>query len=100
MMAGATTRPFDVAGHLDNPEKVAAYLDAVLEEGDDKLLLVALRNVVKSRGFAKVARGAGLRRETLYRSFSEDGNPRLSTLNSVLGQLDLRLSVTPRVRIA
>lgn len=100
MMAGATTRPFDVADHLDNPEEVAAYLDAVLEEGDDKLLLVALRNVVKSRGFAKVARGAGLRRETLYQSFSEDGNPRLSTLNSVLGQLDLRLSVTPRIKIA
>ena len=62
MMANATTRPFDVADHLDNPEEVAAYLDAVLEEGDDKLLLVALRNVVKSRGFANVAQGAGLRR--------------------------------------
>ena len=46
-----------------------------LEEGNDKLLLVALRHVVKSRGFAKVAQGAGLRRETLYQSFSEDGNP-------------------------
>ena len=57
MMAGATTRQFDVADHLYSPEEVAAYLDAVLEEGDDKLLLVALRNVVKSRGFAKVAQG-------------------------------------------
>ena len=100
MMAGATTKPFDVADHLDNPKEVAAYLDAVLEEGDDKLLLVALRNVVKSRSFAKVAQEAGLRRETLYQSFSEDGNPRLSTLNSVLGQLDLRLGVTPRGKIA
>ena len=100
MMVGATTRPFDVADHLDNPEEVAAYLDAVLEEGDNKLLLVALRNVVKSRGFAKVAQGAGLRRETLYQSFSEDGNPRLSTLNGVLGQLGLRLSVTARVKSA
>lgn len=71
-----------------------------LEEGDDKLLLVALRNVVKSRGFAKVAQGVGSRRETLYQSLSEDGNPRLSTLNGVLGQLGLRLSVTPRVKSA
>lgn len=100
MMAGATTRPFDVADYLDNPEEVAAYLDVVLEEGDDKLLLVALRNVVKSRSFAKVAQGAGLRRGTLYQSFSEDGNLRLSTLNSILGQLDLRLRVAPRVKIA
>ena len=50
-MAGARTGPFDVADHLNTPEEVAAYLAAVLEEGDDKLLLVALRNVVKSRGF-------------------------------------------------
>ena len=99
-MAGATTKQFDVADHLNTPEEIAAYLDAVLEEGDDKLLLVALRNVVKSRGFAKVAQGAGLRRETLYQSFSEDGNPRLSTLNGVLGQLGMRLSVTPRVKRA
>ncbi len=99
-MAGVTTRPFDVADYLDTPEEVAAYLDAVLEEGDDKLLLIALRNVVKSKGFTKVAQGAGWRRETLYQSFSEDGNPRLSTLNGVLGQLGLRLSVTPRMKSA
>ena len=74
-MAEATTREFAVADHLGSPEEIAAYLDAVLEDGDDKLLLVALRHVVKSRGFAKVAQGAGLRRETLYQSFSADGNP-------------------------
>ena len=99
-MAGATTRAFDVAAHLTTPAEIAAYLDAVLEEGDDKLLLVALRNVVKSKGFTTVAQGAGLRRETLYQSFSEDGNPRLSTLSGVLGQLGMRLSVTPQAKRA
>ena len=99
-MAGATTREFDVADHLGSPEEIAAYLDAVLEDGDNKLLLVALRNVVKSRGFAKVAQGAGVRRETLYQSFSEDGNPRLSTLSGVLEQLGMRLSVAPRAKSA
>ncbi len=34
-MAGATTREFDVAAHLKTPEEIAAYLDAVLEEGGD-----------------------------------------------------------------
>ena len=85
-MAGARTRPFDIADHFNTPEEIAAYLDAVLEEGDDKLLLVALRNVVKSKGFPTVAQGTGVRRETLYQSFSEDGNPRLSTLSGALGQ--------------
>lgn len=99
-MARVTTRPFNIADHLNNAEEVAAYLDAILEEGDDKLLLVALHDIVKSRDFAKTAQGAGLRRETLYQSFSENGNPRLSTLNGVLGQLGMRLSVTPRVKDA
>ena len=99
-MAGATTREFDVADHLDSPEEIAAYLDAVLADGDAKLLLVALRHVIQSRGFAKVAQGAGLRRETLYQSFSADGNPRLSTLSGVLEQLGMRLSVTPRAKSA
>ena len=71
-----------------------------LKEGNDKLLLIALRNVVKSRDFAEVAQGAGLRRETLYQSFSADGNPRLSTLSGVLEQLGMRLSVTPRAKRA
>ena len=99
-MAGATTREFDVTDYLGSPEEIAAYLDAVLEEGDDKLLLVALRNVVKSKGFTTVTQGAGLRRETLYQPFSEDGNPRLSTLSGVLGQLGMRLSVTPQAKNA
>ena len=34
-MAGATTREFDVADHLGSPEEIAAYLDAVLEDGED-----------------------------------------------------------------
>ena len=94
-MASATTTRFDVADHLNSPEEIAAYLDAVLEEGDDRLLLLALRDVVKSKGFASVASRAGLRRETLYQALSEDGNPRLSTLHGILGELGLRVSVAP-----
>ena len=99
-MAGAMTRAFAVADHLGSPEEIAAYLDAVLEAGDDKLLLVALRHVVKSKGFTTVAQGAGVRCETLYQSFSADGNPRLSTLSGVLGRLGLRLRVTPQAKRA
>ncbi len=99
-MASATTERFDVADHLDTPEEVAAYLEAILEEGDDRLLLLALRDVVKSKGFANVAKRAGLRRETLYQALSEDGNPRLSTLCGVLGELGMRLSVAPLAKSA
>ena len=99
-MASATTERFDVGDHLNSPEEVVAYLDAVLEEGDDRLLLLALRNIVKSKGFASVAKRAGLRRETLYQALSEDGNPRLSTLHGILGELGMRLSVAPLAKSA
>ena len=61
-MASATTRAFDVADHLKTPEETAASLDAVPEAGDDKLLLMALRTLVKSEGCTTVAQGAGVRR--------------------------------------
>ena len=98
-MASATTERFDVADHVNSPEEAVAYLDAVLEEGDDRLLLLALRNVVKSKGFASVAKRAGLRWETLQ-ALSEAGNPRLSTLHGVLGELGMRLSVAPLAKSA
>ena len=44
----------------------------------------------------KVAKGAGVQRETLYRTLSEQGNPTLETLSAVLGVLGMRLSVTSR----
>jgi probable addiction module antidote protein len=44
---------------------------------------------------ASVAREAGIQRETLYRAFSEQGNPTFETLSSVLGALGMKLSITP-----
>jgi probable addiction module antidote protein len=43
-----------------------------------------------------LAEKAGLSRETLYRTLSERGNPRLDTLAAILAAFGLRLSVQPR----
>jgi probable addiction module antidote protein len=42
---------------------------------------------------AKVAKAAGVPRESLYRALSSDGNPRLSTLRAILKAAGLRLAV-------
>jgi probable addiction module antidote protein len=42
---------------------------------------------------AAIAEQSGLSRETLYRTLSEVGNPRLATLIGVLRAMGLRLSV-------
>src|SRR6202162_122669 len=69
----------------NNPEFAAQYLRAALEDTDEpSVLLIALRRVAEARGgIAKVAKAAGIERESLYRALSVRGRPRLSTLVAV-----------------
>jgi probable addiction module antidote protein len=79
----------------DNPEFAAEYLRAALEDDDEpSVLLIALRRIAEARGgIAKVAKAAGIERESLYRALSARGNPRLSTLVGVTKAIGLRLTV-------
>jgi probable addiction module antidote protein len=79
----------------DDPEFAAEYLRAALEEDDEPaVLLLALRHIAKARGgIAKVAKAAGIERESLYRALSRRGNPRLSTLAAVTKAVGLKLTV-------
>jgi len=78
-----------------NPEFAAEYLKAALEDTDEpSVLLIALRRVAEARGgIAKVAKAAGVERESLYRALSARGNPRLSTLVAVAKAVGLKLTV-------
>ena len=74
----------------------AEYLREVLERSDTpEELLLGLRRIAEAQGMSKVAEAAGLSRESLYRSLSAAGNPRLSTLVAVLRVAGLKLSVRP-----
>jgi probable addiction module antidote protein len=76
------------------PEFAVAYLKAVLEDEDDpRVLLIALRHLAQAQGIAKVAKAAGVERESLYRALSVRGNPRLSTLLAVTKAIGLKLTV-------
>jgi probable addiction module antidote protein len=77
-----------------DPEFAAEYVKAALEDNDEPLvLLIALRHLAQSRGIAKVAKAAGIERESLYRALSSRGNPRLSTLVAVTKAIGLKLTV-------
>jgi probable addiction module antidote protein len=70
------------------------YLKAALEDDDEpRVLLIALRHLAQAQGIAKVAKAAGIERESLYRAFSVRGNPRLSALFAVTKAVGLRLTV-------
>jgi len=74
----------------------AEYLKAALEDVDEpRVLLIALRHLAQARGIAKVAKAAGIERESLYRALSARGNPRLSTLVAVTRAIGLKLTVEP-----
>ncbi len=80
---------------LKDPAEAAAYINAAFEEGDEKLLLVALRDVAEAHGMTNVARKARVNRENLYRMLSRKGNPRLQNIEAVLEACGLKLAVRP-----
>src|SRR5437773_1157449 len=63
------------------------------DEDEPRVLLIALRHLAQAQGIAKVAKAAGIERESLYRALSAHGNPRLSTLVAVTKAIGLRLTV-------
>ncbi len=79
----------------ENPKFAAEYLKAALEDAEEpRVLLIALRRIAEARGgIAKVAKAAGIERESLYRALSAKGNPRLSTLVAVTKAVGLKLTV-------
>lgn len=77
------------------PRFAAEYLKAAMEDTDEpEVLLMALRHIAEARGgLAKVAKAAGIERESLYRALSAHGNPRLSTIVGVMKAVGLKLTV-------
>lgn len=79
-----------------DPKFAAEYLNAVLEDGDQKELMVALRYVATAfGGVPKLAEQAELNATTLYRTLSPQGNPELKSLRALLKAMGMRLSVEP-----
>ncbi|MBU3694740.1 MAG: putative addiction module antidote protein [Rhodocyclaceae bacterium] len=91
------TSPFDVAAHLRTPEEMAAYLDAWLADAPDDVAGIAraLGDIARAKGMTRVAKDAGLSRESLYRALSEDGNPSFATVLKVARAIGLRLHARP-----
>ena len=85
---------FDVADHLLDEESVDIYMQDALESEDPAYIAHALGTVARARGMTKIAKRAGLSRESLYKTLSAEGNPELGTFLSVLRALGLKLSIS------
>jgi probable addiction module antidote protein len=104
MMKSRTTSSFDewLSSRLKDPKKAVAYLNEhLIDDGEDDfeaLLLLALRDIARAHGIDKVADTAKLNRESLYKTLSRRGNPRLRTFTSLLGAMGLELRVARKVK--
>jgi len=86
----------DLLKALKDPGERAAYINAALEEGDTKVLLIALKNVAEANGgIGRLAAKTKMARESLYRMLSEKGNPELKSLEKILSTYGLKLAVRP-----
>jgi probable addiction module antidote protein len=93
-MTKVTTTPWRSEDHLETPEDVAAYLEAVFEDGDPELIGYALGVVARSKGMTEIARRTGLGRQSLYKALSPEGRPEFATVLKVLRALGLKLTVS------
>ena len=83
-----------VRERLQDPQEVAFYLNAALEDSDE-MFLRAIRTVVEAHELpaTRIAEKANVTREHLYRMFSGTGNPTFESLTGVLRAIGLRLAV-------
>ena len=81
-----------------DPDYAAEYLNAVIEDGDQEELMLALRRVASAFGMKDIAETAQLNPKTIYRTLSPAGNPELRSFQAILGAMGMRLAVTPLAR--
>jgi probable addiction module antidote protein len=81
---------------LKDLKYAAGYLTAALEEGDDVFLL-AVRDVVQAQGgMGALSKMTDLNRENLYDMLSKEGNPRLSSITTILDTLGFEIKFSPK----
>ena len=88
-----TTKSYNPFDYLETKEEVNEYLNNAYMDDDPRLFLVALGYLAKKQGMSKVAKKAGLNRESLYKALAGEGNPRFSTVSRVIKALGYRLAV-------
>jgi probable addiction module antidote protein len=88
-------KKFDAANYLDNDEVIAEYLNAALDDENPDVFLAAIADVAKARGMSRLAKDAGLGRESLYKALSPGAKPRYDTVIKLLRALGVELRTSP-----
>lgn len=84
---------FDAVDYLKTEKDIAAYLSAVLEDGDPALFVAAIGDIARAKGMTEIAKKSGVTRESLYRALKIEARPRYETVARVIQALGMKLSV-------
>ncbi|MHB8454021.1 MAG: addiction module antidote protein [Acidiferrobacterales bacterium] len=88
---------FKTSDYLRTKKDVVDYLNAALEDDEPAVLPEALRNIAQTMGgMSALAKAAGVSRESLYRTLSRGGNPRIETVTELIRALGFKLTVELR----
>ncbi len=87
------TTPYNPFDYLETQEEINEYLNDAFQDDDPRLFIVALGYLAKKKGMTKVAKEAGLNRESLYKALSKDGHPQFATISKVTKALGCKLAV-------
>ena len=82
----------DISDYLTDEETIAEYLNAIMAENDQDLLLSAIGDIAKAKGMKQIAEISGLGRESLYKALAPGAKPRFETIMKVLC---VHISLTP-----
>jgi HTH-type transcriptional regulator / antitoxin HigA len=71
-----------------HPEEIDDYLTEIFqdfaEDNDTGILLASLRVIARVRGVSDMAAQIGMSRQGIQKALSDDGNPRLGNITSIM----------------
>ncbi len=85
--------PVDLAAFFEDEGAQADMINDAMAIGHAPAIASALGLVARMRGMSGIAAATGIKRQQLYRTLGEDGNPTLDTLTRVVSALGYRLAV-------
>lgn len=80
---------------LKDPELALAYLNEGVNDKNQRVFLLALKDVIEANGgdMTELAAKVKLNRSTIYRMLSEKGNSRWDSLTSLFHAIGLQMLV-------
>ena len=90
--------PFDPAEYFQSEDAQHRLLRDALESHNPRYLANALGVIARAKGLSNLERQTGIKRQTIHKSFSENGNPTLETLWTVIDAIGLELDFKPKDR--